>query len=138
MTKDDKYKPTAAEARLLEVLVNPENVGKNVTEVCNLANISRDKYYKSMKKSDFRECVNNTTLDLVKGKISDVLNAAYTYALTEKGFQDRKMLLTLAGIYSDKVETSVTGNMNVNKPLAGITTDEIKSYLGKKKLVDDG
>lgn len=32
--------------------------------------------------------VNETTLELIKGKVSDVLNASYTFALTEKGFQE--------------------------------------------------
>lgn len=32
MTKDDKYKLTASGEKLLEVLVNPESLGKSVTE----------------------------------------------------------------------------------------------------------
>lgn len=63
MTEKDKYKPTAAEKRLLEVLINPDYLGKNVTELCNLAGISRNKYYDAMKKKDFQSLV----ADTVKG-----------------------------------------------------------------------
>jgi hypothetical protein len=35
--KQDKYKPTHSEKKLLEVLINPNNIGKSITERCNLA-----------------------------------------------------------------------------------------------------
>lgn len=136
MTKNDKYKPTAAEKKLLEVLINPEHVGKSVQELCNLAKVSRNKYYDAMKKESFVALVNNITMDLIKGKAADVLNATYKYALTEKGHQDRKMILTIAGVYAEKTETKVTGEMNVNSnPLSELTTDELRKALSK---LDDG
>lgn len=66
--KNDKYKPTPAEKKLLEVLLNAENVGKSVQELCNLAGVSRNKYYDAMKKQEFVDLVNKTTMDLIKGK----------------------------------------------------------------------
>ncbi|MCJ7839967.1 hypothetical protein MUB24_03370 [Lederbergia sp. NSJ-179] len=122
MTKSDNYKPTAAEKKLLEVLISPENVGKSVTDICNLAGVSRNKYYDAMKKKDFQDLVKSTTLDLVKGKIGNVLNATYLYALGEKGHQDRKILLTMAGLYVDKQDINHSGSINL---------------ADKAKLIDD-
>ena len=125
MTIEDKYKPTAAEKRLLEVLINPEYLGKNVSELCNLAGVSRNKYYDAMKKEQFQTLVGQTTKDLVKGKISDVLNATYKYSLTAKGHQDRKILLTMAGLYVDKHETELSGSVNTNL-FADLSEDELR------------
>lgn len=127
MTKNDKYKPTTAEKKLLEVLLNPENIGKSVTELCTLAKISRNKYYDAMRNGNFVRLVNDTTLDLIKGKIHNVLNATYTHALNVKGHQDRKLLLTMAGLYSDKVD--VKADVTQHNPLESMTTDEIKKVL---------
>ncbi len=75
-----------------------------------------------MSKEPFVQLVNETTMELIKGKASEVLNATYKYALTEKGHQDRKMILTIAGIYTDKVEHS--GSLDISK-----TAQEIESFF---------
>lgn len=123
VTKRNNYKPTAAEKKLLEVLINPDFVGKSITAICKAANVSRKKYYDAMSKDEFVRLVNNTTMDLIKGKASDVLNASYKYAMTAKGHQDRKMILTIAGIYTDKVEHS--GSLEISK-----TAQEIENFFG--------
>ena len=133
MTKTNIYKPTVAEKKLLEVLINPEHLGKNVTELCNLANVSRNKYYDAMKKEAFQELIKSTTLELVKAKIGDVLNATYIYSLGEKGHQDRKLLLTMAGLYADKQETEISGGLNVNNPFAELTTEELRKLARSEK-----
>lgn len=124
MTEQDKYRPTAAEKRLLEVLVNPDYLGKNVSELCKLAGVSRNKYYDAMKKKEFQSLVANTTQDLIKGKIGNVLNATYKYSLTAKGHQDRKVLLTMAGLYVDKKETEISGGLDIAN-----SSTEIGKYL---------
>lgn len=130
MTIEDKYTPTVAEKKLLEVLINPEHLGKNVTELCNLAKISRNKYYDAMKKEPFQELVKETTFNLIKGKVSDVLNATYVYSLGEKGHQDRKLLLTMAGLYTDKQEIAHSGAMDLNhNPFAELSTDDLKKLI---------
>lgn len=113
MTKTNKWSLTPARERLLETLVNPEHLGKNVTELCNLAAISRNSYYKFMDEPEFVEMINKTSLDMVKTKIGDVVNATYKYALGEKGHQDRKLLLTMAGLYADKSEVENTGDLGI-------------------------
>ena len=124
LTEANKYKPTPAEKKLLEVLINPDYVGKSVTAICKAAKVSRFKYYDAMKNESFVELVNETTMSLIKGKVSDVLNATYKYALTEKGHQDRKVLLTIAGIYVDKKETEISGGLDIAN-----TSTEIGKYL---------
>lgn len=123
MTERNKYKPTAAEKKLLEVLINPDYLGKSVTTICKAAGVSRKKYYDAMGKEEFVGLVNDTTMDLIKGKASEVLNATYKYALTAKGHQDRKLILTIAGIYTDKVEHS--GSLDISK-----TAKEIEDFFG--------
>lgn len=125
-TKANEYRPTKAENRLLEALVNPDNMGKNVEEMCSVAEVAKNTYYKAMKKPDFVKLVNETTLELIKGKVSDVLNASYTFALTEKGFQDRKILLQMAGLLVEKTETTVNGNLNVNNPFSDLSVEELR------------
>lgn len=136
-TKANEYKPTAAEKRLLEVLINPEHLGKPVMELCSLAKIGKTKYYQAMKKDDFVELVNEVTMDLIKGKAADVLNATYKYAMTAKGHQDRKMLLTIADIYRDKQETKMTGDINVNNPYEGLSTEELRKLARSEKYEQD-
>ncbi|MDP0995131.1 phBC6A51 family helix-turn-helix protein, partial [Klebsiella pneumoniae] len=75
-TKPNEYRPTKAEKKLLETLVNPDNIGLNVEDLCAVAKISKNTYYVAMKKPEFVKLVNETTLELVKGKVSDVLNAS--------------------------------------------------------------
>lgn len=111
----DEYKPTTAEERMLEVLLNPESTGKNTTEKCQLADVSRETWYKAFKKPGFVKLVNETSVDLIREKVSDVLNATYKSAMTEgaKGFQDRKILLEMAGVYREKSDI----NLNAQDPL---------------------
>lgn len=131
MTIEDTYTPTAAEKKLLEVLINPQNVGESVQELCNLAGVSRNKYYDAMKKKAFVKLVNDITMDLIKGKTADVLNATYKFALTEKGHQDRKMLLTIAGVYTDKRETELSGGIDVNQRYTEMSDSELKELAIK-------
>jgi hypothetical protein len=99
-TISDEYKLTPVEQRLLETLLNPESAGKSVTEKCQMANISRDMYYRIMKKPEFKSLLSKTAVDLVRDKIADVLAASIKAATTGgvKGYQDRRMLLEMFGI----------------------------------------
>lgn len=113
MTKNNTYTPTVAEQRLLETLSNPENTGKSITELCNLANVSRNKYYDAMDKQGFKDLKTELIMANLEGKIGDVINASYKYALEEKGHQDRKMLLQMAGIHADKQDINQTGDVSI-------------------------
>lgn len=100
-TKADKYEPTKAEEKLLEVLANPESRQLNVTEICQLASISRDTYYKAFAKPEFLETNRQLGLDLIKQQISPLINIGITEA--KKGsFQHWKVLMEMGDMYTEK------------------------------------
>ena len=111
MTKSDIYTMTAAGKKLFQVLIDPQHLGKNVDELCQIADVSRDTYYRLMKNDRFTQEVTNTSKQLVMAKIGDVINATYENAIGERGHQDRKMLLTMAGLYTDKQEIDSKGEL---------------------------
>ena len=106
-TSSNEYNPTPSEEKLLEVLLDPNSLGLNITDTCAKAGVSRKVYYRAMKKKGFTKLIEDTSKELLKGKVADLFNAAYKSAISEKGYQDRKMLFTMMGLYSDKVEKTV-------------------------------
>lgn len=102
------YKPTKAEQALLSVLSNPEHRRKNVTEICELAGISRKQYYNIFQKTEFVEYYLRLTRDLIKQSVMPIVNAARKEAL-KGSFAHQKMLLEMAGEYADKRITEHTG-----------------------------
>lgn len=107
MKREYSYKPTKVERKLLEALLRPELVGKQIATICREAGISRTRYYRIMKKTEFVELVNQMTRDLIGDKIHGVLQTSYLAALDPaRGFQDRKMLLQMYALYVDKLEVN--------------------------------
>lgn len=128
------YEPTAAETKLLEVLSNPENATKSITDICNQAGVTRKTYYALMKKPEFVNYKNEMIKELLNGKISNVLNATYKFAVSDsKCAQDRKILLSMSGLYTDKQETKIELTGNIENPLKDLSLDEIKELLNKKE-----
>ena len=112
VTKSNKYKLTNAGEKLFQVLINPEYIGTNIDELCTIADVSRNTYYRLMKEPGFVSLVSDTSREMVMAKIGNVVNATYKYATEDsKAHQDRKMLLQMAGIYTDRQE--INGNMVV-------------------------
>ena len=130
MTKSDKWRMSTAGEKLFKVLIDPQYLGKNVDELCQIADVSRDTYYRLMKDDNFTHEVTETSRKLVMAKIGDVINATYDNAIGERGHQDRKLLLTMAGLYTDKQETNVTGSLDISNK-----SDVINKYL--KSDADD-
>jgi hypothetical protein len=73
-----KYRPTAAQARLLEVLLNPEHIRKSITDVCSIAKCDRTVWY--------RAPIINALLEKAK----------------DGQFQHAKILLTISGDYTER------------------------------------
>ncbi|WAW14409.1 phBC6A51 family helix-turn-helix protein [Peptostreptococcus equinus] len=139
MTKDDIYGLTKAETRLLEVLVNPESVGKSVKYICEQAKISRNTYYKVMKKEKFKHIVKDSVLESMRGNVASILNATYINALSPKGHQDRKLLLSMLGIYSEKQDVNAINNtvtvihddiLSIEDVMKVMTTEQLKVLAG--------
>lgn len=123
-TSRDSFKLTPASRRLYNALINPENFDLNVTQICEVAQVDRNTYYRRMAEDEFVSKVKAEQKSQVESKIGNVLNATYKYALEERGHQDRKMLLTWAGEYTDKLESKIEGTVDI-----GSTADMISKYL---------
>ncbi len=101
---NDIYTPTEAEKRILEVCIDPETFTLNITQRCEKANVSRETWYKTMKKQDFIKMLNQMLMDNLRGKIGDVINATYKYAIADsRNTADRKILMTMTGIYAEDI-----------------------------------
>lgn len=101
----DNYKPTRKEKALLEALSNPANRNCNVSELCQVAGISREWYYKLMQKPEFIAYYKKVQYEVIKGSIAKVLSATIDFAINDpKCHQDRKMLLEMADMYTEKKE----------------------------------
>lgn len=122
------YEPTEKEKNLLEVLLNPENRMKSITDICKLAKCTRPVYYEAFAKSGFVEIYNKCSVDLVKQSVSSVLNTFIREA--QRGsFQHGKVILEMAGIYTEKSDLKLSGSVEVNNPYSGLTTEELKKLI---------
>jgi len=120
---------TKSERALLEVLLNPENRMKSVADICKIAKIDRSTYYRAFQKPDFVEIYKQQAIDLVKQSVAPIINTFIREA--QRGsFQHGKILLEMAGVYSENLKLSA--DVNVNNPYEGLTTEELK------KLINDG
>ena len=99
--------------------INEEVVGKleyafmkgfNVTEACDYAEISRDTYYDNLKKNK---------LNLAEAIESGDLDESKYYL--ERKCKDE---------FSPKQEIQHSGTMEINNPMANLTTDELRKLIG--------
>lgn len=126
-----EYMPTEKEKILLEVLLNPDYRMKSITDICKAAKCSRNVYYDAFAKQGFVDLYKNQSTDLVKQSIAPVINTFIREA--QRGsFQHGKVILEMAGVYTEKSDMKVSGSLEVNSPYQGLTTEELK------KLVKDG
>jgi hypothetical protein len=110
-----EYQPTEKERIILELLLTPENRTKSITDICRLANCSRTIYYDAMAKPEFKALYENKTKDLIKQSIGPVVNTFVREAL-RGSFQHGKVILEMAGLYSEKSTLEVTGEVNLISP----------------------
>lgn len=103
-----KYAPTPSELKLIETLCNPRYAKKNISEICKISGISSRTYYYAMDKAGFRQLIKKTSLELVTGKLSHIINATIKFATTmPQCSADRKVLLQMADMIVEKSESSV-------------------------------
>lgn len=107
-TADNKYIPTPAEMKLLEVLANPENIGCNVSDLCQLAGVSRNVYYDGFKKPEFVSYYEQLTRDIIKQSVQPVVNACIKEAKAGS-YNHAKLVLEMAGMYTPKQNMELTG-----------------------------
>jgi len=103
--KTDGYTPTEAEKRIIELSINPESFNMNIKDRCKAANVAKDTWYKAMAKPAFVAILNKATMDMLKSEVSDIVRATIKFAKTDSRCgSDRKVLLTMASLYTDKQE----------------------------------
>lgn len=104
------YEPTEKEKNLLEVLINPDYRMKSITDICKAAKCSRNIYYDAFAKPEFVEIYKKRSVDMVKQSIASVINTFIREA--QRGsFQHGKVLLEMAGIYTEKSDVNLSGDM---------------------------
>ena len=100
--KETKYKPTVAELRLLNVLLNPDHRLKSVTEICSLAPCTRKVYYYAFKKEKFVDYYIKESKQMISKAYAGIINASIRQALRGDATH-AKMLLNMTGDYVDKM-----------------------------------
>lgn len=128
---ENEYKPTKAEQSLLEAKLNPENRMKSVADICKIAKIDRATYYRAFQKPEFVDYYNKRSVDLVKQNVAPIINA-FIREGQRGSYQHGKIILEMAGVYTEKSDVKLSGTVNTNNPFAGLTTDELR------KLIRDG
>jgi len=99
--KSTTYRPTLAEKRLLEVLLDPDHRLKSVTDICGVAKCDRHVYYTAFNKPAFVDYYTKESKALIKKAHSGIINASIRQAL-QGDAAHTKILLTMAGDYADR------------------------------------
>lgn len=94
---------TEGEKNLVMVMMDVEHVGKSISAKCRLAGVTRTIYYHAMKKPGFAEFLNAKVEKMIQDHLYEVTQATFKYALTERGHQDRKMIMQMYGKLIDQV-----------------------------------
>ena len=76
-----EYHPTAAERKLLDVLLNPAHRHKSVTDICDIAECSRRAYYRAFEKADFMAFYKGESRRMVERSVAPVLHAFLKQAI---------------------------------------------------------
>lgn len=100
--KETKFKPTLAQERLLEVLLNPDHRLKSVTDICSLAPCTRKVYYAAFKKPEFIDYYMKESKRMISKAYAGIINASIRQALRGDATH-AKMLLNMTGDYVDKM-----------------------------------
>lgn len=138
------YEPSDTEKRLLEVLMNPENRNKSVTDICQLANISRTTYYNIFEKPEFIALKRKWEKKLISSKTTAIIHAFQREAL-RGSFQHGKVLLEMDDMYAERVKQEITGKdggpikTETVNPIdySNLTDDEVKILTENKAWVAD-
>lgn len=107
-TKPAEYAPSNAEQKLLDVLMDPSNRMKSVTEICQLAGICRDTHYRAFARPEFVSLYKEMSLKVVRSAVAPVINA-FVREAQRGSFQHGKILLEMADMYTEKSKKEVSG-----------------------------
>jgi hypothetical protein len=128
MTISNEYTPTPAEMKLLKVFLNPENVGVSITGKCEKAGISRNTYYEAMKKKDFVELLNHSTMEMLRGEMNDIIKV-FAKKAKEGSYNHGKLLLEMGKMYTQHqvVDTNINADINIEDIIEALEDEEDES-----------
>lgn len=96
-TNGNNYIPTGGEQKLLQAMLNPENTGSSIIELCKAAGTSRDTYYSAMKKPEFVKLYQETAISMIKHEVYPLIKAGIREA-KRGNYQYWKSLLQMTGM----------------------------------------
>lgn len=103
-----KQRLTPTEKRLIEALLEPNNRFKSISEICDTAKCSRNTYYRAFNKPHFREEYKRQAAALSGRHLGQVMNA-FVQEATRGSFQHGRVLLEMAGVYTEKSKHEHSG-----------------------------
>lgn len=119
------------ERRVVEVILNPENSGKSVTEKCEIANCGRQSWYRVLQKPSVVEAINQGSLLLIRDNLQPLVQKTLQYALESKSnHQDRKYLFQLLGMLKND---GATVNVNTTSETVNVAANPFEG-LSKEQL----
>jgi len=111
-----EYKLTEKESILIEVMLNPDNRMKSITDICKIANCTRTTYYESFSKAGFKAIYESKAKELVKNAVGPVINAFIKEAV-RGSYPHGKTLLEMAGMHTEGLQVNVTFEQLLKKAL---------------------
>lgn len=130
ITQNNKFCPTPSEDKLLVELVNPNNFGDSITDICNKAVVSRNVFYDMRVKEGFWDFYIKLKMDMIKDKVGDLYDATFNFATKNaKNHSDRKLLFEMLKLYKDES----TLNIKKDNNLGDMSEAEIEQELAKLK-----
>lgn len=108
----NKYRPTAAEKKILQVLCNPEHTTKSVTDICEIAGVNRSTYYRAFAKPAFVEYYHDACRQMLAECVGPVIRACEKKA-REGSFPHAKLLLEMAGMYAQRHDLDIEQTVQV-------------------------
>ena len=102
------YIPTKIEMAILEVVLDPANRLKNVSDICKLVPCDRKTYYFAFKKPGFAKLYRDEALEMVRRSVAPVLHACVREA-SRGSHNHAKIVLGMADMYHERKEVTGEG-----------------------------
>ncbi len=130
---------TAAEQRLLSVLLNPEYIGRPVTERCQAAEISRESYYQIIRRPRFQAARATFVQALLGDGVLDVLATVRRKAVNGDMVAAR-LYLQCAGMLEERHRLEVARVPDpAHRAVAAMSAEKFAEFqeLGRRLLYGD-
>ena len=123
-----EYNPTGKEKILLEVLLNPKNRTRTITDICRIAECDRMTYYRAFEKPGFKELYKKKSKEYIDQNIGQVV-AAFVNEAKRGSYNHGKVILEMSGLYTEKQKIEHSGSMktNIKIDLSKYTVEELKN-----------